>query len=353
MLDYILPSAPPYYVVTDSKGKVFAEPIGIPIHSIFVLLSNTMAGYDLFRLPRFNVAMKKLLNVWGDFLSDPNGTSNTVLHSGVGGWFAQTAIAELELGIYPKTFNETYAIPDLNADHRGYKSWDAFFTRKLREGVRPVDFRADKAIIHSPCEATVSGISYNVETHNRFWLKGKKYSLYDMLSKNEAMVAYFTGGTVYQHFLSCFDYHRWHAPIDGTIEKIEQVDGSYYTVLLDEGASADRQNLPAENPYHIMLRCMPFLSAIATRALVYIKADNPDIGLLCFIAIGLVEISTCDVTVREGQHVRTGDELGMFHYGGSSSVLVFGPQCKFTFASAASEGQHVWVNSVIGRVDRK
>ncbi|KZP30152.1 phosphatidylserine decarboxylase [Athelia psychrophila] len=349
VLDCVLPSAPPYYVTTDSEGKVFAEPIGAPICGIFILLSNTMAGYDLFRLPQFNVAMKKLLNVWGDFLSDPNGISNTVLHSGEGGWFGKTAIAELELGTYPKTFNETYAIPDLNADHRGYRSWDAFFTRTLREGARPVDFRSDKALIHSPCEGTVYHISYQVEAHSQFWLKGKKHSLYDMLSKNKAMAAYFTGGTVYQNYLSCFDYHHFNAPIDGTIEKIEQVDGSYYSVLLED----DDKNHPTESPYDIIGRCMPFLSVIATRALVYIKADNPDIGLLCFIAIGMVEISTCEVTVREGQRVRTGDELGMFHYGGSTSVLVFAPQCKVTFESAAAEGEHVWINAVIGRADRR
>ncbi|KZP30157.1 phosphatidylserine decarboxylase [Athelia psychrophila] len=355
MLDHILPSAPPYYVTTDSQGKLIAGPIGSPIESLVVLWSNTMAGYDLFRLPQFNLALKSLLNAWGRFLSDPNGTSHTALHSGVNGWFGKNAITEFELGIYPKTFDETYAIPDVNAEHRGFKTWDAFFTRKLREGVRPVDFAANKDIIHSPCEGTVCSISYNVAAYDRFWLKGKKYSLYDMLNKNKAMASYFAGGTVYQHLLSCFDYHRWHAPIDGTIEKIEQVDGSYYAVLLDEDVSADNHTFPptGTTPYDIMIRCMPYISAIATRALVYIKADNPDIGLVCFIAIGMVEISTCEVTVRGGQRVRAGDELGLFHYGGSSSVLVLPPQCKVTFAREAGEGEQVWVNSVIGRVNRR
>lgn len=36
----------------------------------------------------------------------------------------------------------------------------------------------------------------------------------------------------------------------------------------------------------------------------------------------MTEVSTCDVTVKEGQHVKKGDQLGMFHFGGSSWALL-------------------------------
>jgi len=36
------------------------------------------------------------------------------------------------------------------------------------------------------------------------------------------------------------------------------------------------------------------------------EADNPDIGLMCFIGIGMDEVSTCDITVKEGEHVKKG-----------------------------------------------
>lgn len=44
---------------------------------------------------------------------------------------------------------------------------------------------------------------------------------------------------------------------------------------------------------------------------------------MCFIAIGMTEISSCEATVFEGQKVKRGEQLGMFHFGGSSSALVF------------------------------
>jgi phosphatidylserine decarboxylase len=77
----------------------------------------------------------------------------------------------------------------------------------------------------------------------------------------------------------------------------------------------------------------------------FIEADNKTLGLVCFLGIGMTEVSTCDITVKEGQHVKKGDELGMsqqpwtdrqrytwinltldlgmFHYGGSSHVCLF------------------------------
>jgi phosphatidylserine decarboxylase len=50
---------------------------------------------------------------------------------------------------------------------------------------------------------------------------------------------------------------------------------------------------------------------LATRALIFIEADNRDIGLVCVMPVGMVEVSTCDITVKEGQHVNKGDQLGM------------------------------------------
>ena len=66
-----------------------------------------------------------------------------------------------------------------------------------------------------------------------------------------------------------------------------------------------------------------YLTAVATRAITFIEADNPKIGLIAFLGVGMMEVSTCEITVREGQHVKKGDEIGMFHYGGSSHCVLF------------------------------
>ncbi len=52
---------------------------------------------------------------------------------------------------------------------------------------------------------------------------------------------------------------------------------------------------------------------------------------MCFMPVGMAEVSSCDITVYEGQHVKKGDQLGMFHFGGSTHCLFFGPQVKLEF----------------------
>jgi phosphatidylserine decarboxylase len=47
--------------------------------------------------------------------------------------------------------------------------------------------------------------------------------------------------------------------------------------------------------------------------------------------VGMAEVSSNDITVREGQHVKKGDQLGMFHFGGSTHCLIFRPQVNLEF----------------------
>ncbi len=62
-----------------------------------------------------------------------------------------------------------------------------------------------------------------------------------------------------------------------------------------------------------------------------LQADNPAIGLMCVVAIGMAEVSSCEITVVAGQHVAKGDQIGMFHFGGSTHCLVFRPGVNLSF----------------------
>ena len=105
---------------------------------------------------------------------------------------------------------------------------------------------------------------------------------------------------------SVFSYHRWHSPVDGTVAKAYVQDGTYYSDPLIEFAEG------LINPVTAVIDSQPYLSEVATRALVFIEADNPDIGLMCFMAIGMVDVSTCDITVYEGQTVKKASRQDCF-----------------------------------------
>jgi len=64
---------------------------------------------------------------------------------------------------------------------------------------------------------------------------------------------------------------------------------------------------------------------------VFIEADNPGIGLMCVLAVGMTEVASCDITAHEGQRVRKGDQIGMFHFGGSTHCLMFRAEVKLEF----------------------
>lgn len=130
----------------------------------------------------------------------------------------------------------------------------------------------------------------------------------------------FSGGTIYQAFLSALSYHRWHSPVSGTVKRAFVVDGTYFSEPLFEGLS-DAGELSIDT--RGIGVAQGYLSALATRAVILIEADNPKIGLMGFVGIGMDEVSTCEITVKEGQRIKKGEQTGMFHFGGSSHCLLF------------------------------
>ncbi|KAK0192283.1 phosphatidylserine decarboxylase [Armillaria mellea] len=343
MMDDIVVAPPGFHKATDEEGhEIPGEPIGVPLYLLFDLLSNTGAAYDLFRRRAFNAALKDLLDAWGIYLMSPN--SNKTLTDEDEGWFGPAGIADLESKCRGN-FNETYVCPDPDAVNRGFATWDDFFTREVQPDARPIHCPENKTLIHSACESTVYRIQTDVKDHDQFWLKGQPYSVYDMLYRDEDTAQKLVGGTVYQAFLSPQDYHRWRSPIHGTIKRADVVPGTYYAVLPDAGAEAGDPDLQLGEPYGAMIRSQAWLTQSSTRAIIYIEADDPVIGLVAFIGVGMAEVSTCTLSVEVGKTVSPGDELGMFHFGGSSHALIFGPQVKVNFFGNVRLNEHILVNS--------
>ena len=137
---------------------------------------------------------------------------------------------------------------------------------------------------------------------------------------NATWAGQFAGGTIYQAFLSALSYHRWHSPVDGRVVKASVHDGTYYSETPAEGYDPAGPN-----------ESQGYITEVATRAMIFIEADNPAIGLMCVLPVGMSEVSTCEITVYQGQHVKKGDQLGMFHFGGSTHCLMFRSAVRLDF----------------------
>ena len=285
--------------------------VGFPINAILDWPMGTSAGSVVFLNEKLNKQLKKMLNEWAKFLDSPN--SRYVLNDDPHkGWFGKDAQEAMP------TFVEDFKCnPEL--PYYGFTSWDNFFTREFRDGKRPVANPEDDDEIANACESAPYRIAKDVKKRDKFWIKAQPYSLVHMMN-GDPLADQFVGGTIYQAFLSALAYHRWHSPVSGKIVKTQVIDGSYYAEALSEGFDPAGPN-----------ESQAYITQVATRGLVFIEADNPDIGLMCVMFVGMAEVSTCEIGVYEGQHVNKGDELGMFHFGGSTHCLFFRPGVNLEF----------------------
>jgi phosphatidylserine decarboxylase len=325
LLNTIMTHAPQF----DRSGLV-----GCPINTIFDWSMGTAAGFAAFLNDRVNAQLKQVLNAWGRFLSSSESTY--VLNQDPrSGWFGADALQDMP------NFDESYQC-DPSRPHRGFKSWDDFFTRELRPQARPVSMPADDAVVANACESAPFRIARHVKQYDRFWIKSQPYSIAHMLA-NDALAPLFVGGTVYQAYLSPLSYHRWHSPVNGTVVKAYVKDGTYYSETSSEGYDPAGPN-----------DSQGYITAVATRALIFIEADNPDIGLMCVMPVGMAEVSTCQLTVYEGQRLRKGEQIGMFHFGGSTHCLIFRPGVNVEFdlhgQTPGLHSKNIPVNSRIATV---
>ncbi|MCT3614461.1 phosphatidylserine decarboxylase family protein, partial [Lactobacillus acidophilus] len=270
--------------------------VGTPINAVLDYPMGTRAGYVLFNDPRVNAKMKGILDYWGHYLQSP--ASSYVLNTSDKGWLSTYALKEMAKEADGINFLDLFKTRSKDPEKKfGYVSWDDFFTRKFNPGIRPVAEPDNDDVVANACESAPYRVARNLPMKAKFWIKGQPYSLIDLLH-NDPWTAKFEGGTLYQAFLSALSYHRWNSPVSGTIVKAYNLNGTYYGEALNQGfENPNGPDLVAAN------NSQAFLTSTATRVVIFIKADNPKIGLMCFVAVGMGDVSNNEITVRIGQHV--------------------------------------------------
>ncbi|KIP05855.1 hypothetical protein PHLGIDRAFT_73618 [Phlebiopsis gigantea 11061_1 CR5-6] len=330
------------HIITTAPEYEENDLVGFPINAILDWPMGTPAGLAMFCDPRVNEMFKKMFYSWSAFLTTSD--SRYVLTDSANGWFG------LQASIALPNFDTTF-VCDPTAPYHGYVSWDDFFTRRFQEGVRPIILADNNDVVNNACESTIYRIQPNVKASDHFWIKGEPYNLRYMLN-NDSSAELFVGGTIYQAFLSALSYHRWHSPVNGRIVRTEMVSGTYYAESPTMGFQYEvgDDGVPVPDPAGPN-NSQAFITSTAARAIIYIQADNPAIGLMCFMAVGMAEVSTCEITVRTGQTVAKGDQLGMFHFGGSTHCLIFRPETKITFDPSLPTDSNIPLNSAIATVE--
>lgn len=194
-----------------------------------------------------------------------------------------------------------------------FRTFAEFFTRTLKDGVRPID-PGENAIV-SPVDGAVSQIGY-VDRGECLQAKGVRFPVEKLLGDGEAAKS-FVGGAFATLYLSPRDYHRIHSPIDGGIEGYSYLPGQFWPV----------------NPASVRLKAALF--CLNERLTTYLRTKA---GRVAVVKVGATNVARIRASYddilthqrnpgREHRYpapipVQKGGELGVFEMG-STVILLF------------------------------
>ncbi len=165
----------------------------------------------------------------------------------------------------------------------------------------------DDNIITSPADCTFKE-KFEIDDHSEITVKyTHRYKVLDLLADSPYRDK-FKDGLFMHSFLGPTDYHRFHAPVRGTVLESRPIQGEVY---LGVGITKDKQfKILDKTDYQFF----------QTRGLIVF--DSP-IGLVAVLPIGMAQVSSVNMTAVKGAYLNKGDEFGYFHMGGSDIILLF------------------------------
>ena len=213
-----------------------------------------------------------------------------------------------------------------------FPTLNAFFTRALKAGARPVDESSDNLV--SPVDGTVSQ-AQAIEYGRIFQAKGHDFSLLELVGNQQHLAQPFSNGRFATLYLSPRDYHRIHIPCTGTLKEMVYVPGRLFSVA----------------PFTV--EAIPRLFARNERLVCHF--ENEQLGSFLLVLVGAINVSAIE-TVWAGDVVASapgkitatqydgsltldkGEEMGRFNLG-STVIAIFDD--KVDLASHLTPGASV------------
>ncbi|XP_031282730.1 phosphatidylserine decarboxylase proenzyme 3-like isoform X2 [Pistacia vera] len=183
-----------------------------------------------------------------------------------------------------------------------FKTFNDFFIRELKLGARPIASLENDEVAVCAADSRLMAFK-SAEDSLRVWIKGRKFSIQGLLGK-EIVSDAFVDGSLVIFRLAPQDYHRFHFPVSGIIERIVDIPGCLYTV----------------NPIAVNSK---YCNVFTENKRVVSIISTKHFGKVAFIAIGATMVGSITFLKKEGDFVKKGDEFGYFSFGGSTVICVF------------------------------
>lgn len=145
------------------------------------------------------------------------------------GYLAAARLGFVSHGLI-KLFIRAYGINMAEAKYEkagDYASFNEFFTRPLKDGVRPLV--TDDATLAHPVDGAISQAG-PIEGNQLIQAKGHYYSVQALIGGDAKTAAEFDNGTFACIYLAPKDYHRIHMPVDGVLREMIYVPGELFSV---------------------------------------------------------------------------------------------------------------------------
>lgn len=228
---------------------------------------------------------------------------------------------------------------DLRLDEsetREFVSLHACFTRKLKPGARPID--PDPDCLVSPCDAVI-GAHGQIEDGQLLQAKGMVYRIEDLLADPDLAKRHRNGCYVTLRLKSSM-YHRFHAPCDGRIERLDYIGGEVFNV--NPPALARIPGLFCRNERAVL----PLITALGPITLVPVAAVLVASMRFTFLDPAIDLRRAIPRRIDCSARFQRGDELGHFEHG-STLIVLTGP--GFSLAQELQTGGIVRMGRVLLR----
>ena len=208
----------------------------------------------------------------------------------LGGWYMNTRFSRRRIA----PFIVDSQIDMSMYEERDFVSYNDFFTRKIKEGKRPINL--DKDVFVSPADSKLS--YYDINEQTILTIKDTKYTITDLLEDADLANEY-QGGICLIFRLTVDDYHRYSYVDNGTFISKKYIPGKFHTVN------------PIANDYY------PIYKQNA-REYSVLKTDN--FGTIIQMEVGAMMVGK--IVNHQHQTFIKGQEKGMFEFGGSTVVIL-------------------------------
>ncbi len=186
-------------------------------------------------------------------------------------------------------------------DPHSFHSFNEFFYRKLAPNARPIA-ESDSSLVF-PADGRHLVIP-DISKVGYIYAKGQSFDLKTLLQSPEYAEEYKEGSMLISR-LCPVDYHRFHFPASGKLEKTSLINGDLLSV--NPIALSKRISIFWENK-----RYLSFL-------------ETKTIGKIAQLLVGATCVGSVHLTAKEGSNVQKGEEYGYFSFGGSCVITLFPP----------------------------